>query len=178
MAVDRLTDGFLEGSASGIMGLGFSAIAVTRSTPFWQALGSQLAVSEMAFYLTRFQDDPNAKDEEPGGVFTLGGVNSTLFSGDIEFLPIPSDTLTYWVLNMSGKCHMKTCKLSQRHLIRVAITVQGKSVQITTGNDALALLDTGTTLIGGPTADVRAIWAAVPGSAAVVNQQGFFSFRQ
>jgi len=56
--------------------------------------------------------------------------------------------------------------------------VQGQSVKITTGNAAVAAIDTGTTLIGGPTADVNAIWAAVPGSAAVVNQEGFFSFRE
>lgn len=158
LAVDRLTSGLLEGSASGIMGLAFSAIASTRSTPFWQGLGSQLSASEMAFYLTRFNDDSNAKDEEPGGVFTLGGTNSTLFTGDIEFINMPSGTPTFWLLTMS------------------AITVQGQSVQITTGNAALAAIDTGTTLIGGPSADVNAIWAAVPGSAAVVNQQGFFSF--
>jgi cathepsin D len=58
--------------------------------------------------------------------------------------------------------------------------VQGQSVQITTGNAALVVIDTGSTLIGGPTADVKAIWAAVPGSAAVVDPQleGFFSFRK
>ena len=56
--------------------------------------------------------------------------------------------------------------------------MQGQSVQISTGNDALAAIDTGTTLIGGPTADVNAIWAAVPGSAAVADQEGFFSFRE
>ena len=56
--------------------------------------------------------------------------------------------------------------------------MQGQSVKITTGNAALAIIDIGTAIIGGPTADVNAIWAAVPGSAAVVNQQGFFSFRE
>jgi cathepsin D len=112
VAVEELTDGLLEGSASGIMGLAFSAIASTRSTPFWQALGSQLSASEMAFYLTRFKDDSNAKDEEPGGVFTLGGTNSSLFTGDIEFLNMPSGTPTFWLLTMSGQCHRKTCKLS------------------------------------------------------------------
>ena len=66
------------------MGLAFPAIAITGSIPFWQALGSQLSAAEMAFYLARIKDDTNAKDEEPGGVFTLGGTSSTLFTGDIE----------------------------------------------------------------------------------------------
>jgi len=59
----------------------------------------------------------------------------------------------------------------------IGITVQGKSVSITTGSAALSAIDTGTTLIGGPTADVNTIWAAVPGSSPVANMQGFFSFR-
>jgi len=57
-----------------------------------------------------------------------------------------------------------------------AITVQGQSVQITTGNAALVVVDTGTSVIGGPTADVKAVWAAVPGSAAIVDHPGLFSF--
>lgn len=55
--------------------------------------------------------------------------------------------------------------------------MQGKSVSITTGASALSAIDTGTTLIGGPTDDVQAIWAAVPGSAPVASNPGFFSFR-
>jgi cathepsin D len=102
VAVDDLPNSFLAGSASGIMGLAFSAVAYT---PFWQALGSQLAAPEMAFYLTRFNGDSSAKEEEPGGVFTLGGTNSTLFTGDIEFLNMPSGTPTFWFLTMSGQCH-------------------------------------------------------------------------
>ena len=112
MAVDRLTSGLLEGSASGLLGLAFPAIASTKSTPFWQALGSQLSASEMAFYLTRFNGDSSAKDEEPGGVFTLGGTNSTLFTGDIEFINMPTGTPTFWLLSMSGQCRWETCKLS------------------------------------------------------------------
>jgi len=112
VAADQITGGFIESPASGVMGLAFSAIAATRSTPFWQALGTQLAAPEMAFYLTRFMNDLSAQEAEPGGVFTLGGIDSTLFSGDIEFLEMPLGTPTFWLLSMSGKCHMKTCKLS------------------------------------------------------------------
>ena len=114
MAVDQVPAVLLNASVPGIMGLAFSAIAVTLSTPFWQALGSQLSASEMAFYLTRFNDDSNATVEEPGGVFTLGGTNSTLFTGDIEFLNVTLifGALLSWLLTMSGQCHRKTCKLS------------------------------------------------------------------
>ena len=112
MAVDKIPDDFFRSPVSGIMGLAFSAITETGSTPFWQALGNQLAAPEMAFYFTRFKDDSSAQEEEPGGVFTLGGTNSTLFTGDIEFLAMPAGIPTYWLLTMSGKCHKKTCKLN------------------------------------------------------------------
>ena len=57
--------------------------------------------------------------------------------------------------------------------------MNGKSVTIPTGNSALAAIDTGTTLIGGPSAAVASIWAAVPGSRALTGQMaGFFGFRQ
>ena len=107
MAADQITDGLIESPASGIMGLAFSAISAMGSTPFWQALGSQLAAPEMAFYLAR-----SGNDASGGGVFTLGGIDSTLFSGNIEYLAMPSGTPNYWLLNMSGECRMKTCKLS------------------------------------------------------------------
>ena len=58
------------------------------------------------------------------------------------------------------------------------MNVNGKNVQISTGLDALSAIDTGTTLIGGPTDGVQAIYAAVPGSVALTGQmEGFFAYR-
>ena len=56
------------------------------------------------------------------------------------------------------------------------VTVQGNTVKIAAGN---AAIDTGTTLIGGPSADVKNIWAAVPNSQPIDDflMQGFYSFR-
>jgi len=54
--------------------------------------------------------------------------------------------------------------------------VDGKSVSIGSGNTAA--IDTGTTLIGAPTAAVSAIWGAVSGSVALTgNMTGFNAFR-
>ncbi|KAF8990499.1 aspartic peptidase domain-containing protein [Cyathus striatus] len=167
LAVDEVSEDLLNGSVSGIMGLAFSSIASTEATPFWQALsdGNQLSAPEMSFWLTRFVNDSTAKAvDEPGGVFTLGGTNSSLFTGDIEFINMPATAHpTFWQLTMS------------------AITVQGKSINITTGDAALAAIDTGTTLVGGPSADVNAIWNSISGSKeepdADGNPSGLFSFR-
>ncbi len=56
--------------------------------------------------------------------------------------------------------------------------MNGKSVSLPSGDLAVAAIDTGTTLIGGPTAAVNAVWGAVPGAEALNgNLAGFFAFR-
>ncbi|KAJ7680998.1 aspartyl protease [Mycena polygramma] len=161
LSVEQVSDQLLSGSVSGIMGLAFNAISSTGAVPFWQGLisGGQLAAPEMAFWLTRFRGTQNVPDEEPGGSFTLGGTNASLFQGDIEYINMagPSQP-TFWLLGVS------------------AVTVQGQSAQVATGDNALAAIDTGTTLIGGPTADVETIWAAIPGSSKIPSMPGFFQF--
>ncbi|KAK0475555.1 aspartyl protease [Armillaria novae-zelandiae] len=161
LAVDQTTSSLLSGSVSGIMGLAFVQIASTQATPFWQALvnGNQLTSPEMSFWLARHRGETNVQPEESGGVFTLGGTNSSLFTGDIEFLNMPVSTPSFWLLELQ------------------ALTVQGKSVALTTsGTTALSAIDTGTTLIGGPSDDVAAIWAQVSGAQQARGQQGLYTF--
>lgn len=60
----------------------------------------------------------------------------------------------------------------------LGVTVNGQSVTIPTGDAALSAIDTGTTLIGGPTDGVQAIYQAIPNSQALAGQmEGFFAFR-
>ena len=84
LLVEQASKNLLDEETSGIMGLAFQPLASTRAVPFWEALTSanQLNSPEFSFFLTRFISDQNAKDEEPGGVFTLGGTNNTLFTGE------------------------------------------------------------------------------------------------
>ncbi|KAJ3576769.1 hypothetical protein NP233_g228 [Leucocoprinus birnbaumii] len=159
--VDQIIDGFTDSPRSGIMGLAFSSIAITNATPFWEALsnGGQLQNKEMSFWFKRFGDDASAPNVAPGGVFTLGGTNTKYFSGEIEFIDMPTSNPTYWFLSMTN------------------VTVQDKSISISTGPAALAAIDTGTTLIGGPTAGVRAIWNAVPQAQDLgAYRPGFWAF--
>lgn len=162
VVVDQETQDLLNGEVAGILGLAFQGIAETQAPPFWEALANNGALTSpmMSFYLTRYLDNPNVQDTEPGGVLTLGGTNSSLYQGDIEYVNFPSGTPRYWTLSLT------------------AVTVQGKGVTTAGGNAALSAIDTGTTLIGGPSADVQAIWAAVPGSVAMTGQNvGFYAFR-
>ena len=75
------------------MGLGFQSIASSGATPFWQALAQTSGSLDnplFAFQLTRFTNDTNAQKLEAGGTFTLGNTNSSLFTGDIDFVNIPT----------------------------------------------------------------------------------------
>ncbi|KAF8828524.1 hypothetical protein HHX47_DHR3000184 [Lentinula edodes] len=114
---DELTSGLLDGPVSGIMGLGFEAIASTDSTPFWQAL-----------------------------------VNA----GDLS-----SPEMSFWLARESSS----------------TLTVQSESVSLGSSSQ-LSAIDTGTTLIGGPTDAVQNFYSSIEGSSTVEGQQGFFSFRK
>jgi cathepsin D len=160
VAVDDVSSGLIDGELSGIMGLAFQGIANSGALPFWQALinNNQLTNPEFSFYMTRFVNDPNARTEEPGGVLTLGGTNSTRFQGEIDFQPFtPPGTGSFWLQTVS------------------AVTVNSNTVNI--GTDTLAAIDTGTTLIAAPTVAVNAIWGAVSGAVPLTgNLSGFYAF--
>ncbi|KAF8885783.1 aspartyl protease [Infundibulicybe gibba] len=162
LLVDQATEGQMPNPVSGLMGLAFDKGARTHSMPFWQALASnkQLAAPEMSFWFSRFIHNPQANDNEPGGAFTLGGRNSSLFQGKIEFLNIIDRPpfLASWRLRMKS------------------VTVQVKPVPITSGRSAFSTIDTASTWIGGPRKDVHAIWKAVPDSQRVTDRPGFWAF--
>lgn len=147
LAVSATTSGLLGGVLSGIMGLGFNTISALNTTPFWQALYSANQLSEplFSFYLERYIDQ-STMNTAPGGVLTLGGTNSSLYQGSIEYLSLASSP-SYWLLNVNS------------------LSVQGKTVSV--GSSTLAAIDTGTTLIAAPTTVTASIWAQVPGSMAL-----------
>jgi cathepsin D len=97
--------------------------------------------------------------EDSGGVLTIGGVNDTLFTGDVEFLPLFSfgGLCTHWALPVLG------------------ITVGGENVALPPGG--VASFDTSTPLIGGPTDAVAAVYAKIPGSRPLDGEfTGFYGF--
>lgn len=113
LVVEDMTANLLDQDSSGIIGLAFQNLASTQAVPFWLALtnAGQFASPEFSFFLTRFIHDANAQVAEPGGIFTLGGVNDTLFTGDIEYLPLAQTTDvsdgTFWLLGMSGRFNIR-----------------------------------------------------------------------
>jgi len=113
----------------------------------------------MAFYLTRFLNVSNAAEQEPGGVFTMGSTNTSLYTGDIDYQSIPSDSVTYWTLPITS------------------LSVGSQSVSLPSGRSSYAAIDTGTTLIGGPASQVAALYALIPNSArGSGNFDGYYTY--
>lgn len=163
LVVDDVSQSLLDGNVTGILGLAFQSLAATGAVPLWAQLiaDGKLNNPEFGFYLTRFVNDESAEDEEPGGTFTLGGVNGSLYSGDISYYDLAdASSPTYWTLGISE------------------ITVNGETVDIGSSS-ANAAIDTGTTLIGGPSDAVSAIYAQIDNSQALTGQySGYYAFRK
>lgn len=158
---DQISSGLLNSPVSGLIGLAWNTIASSGATPLWQTLAASNALDSpvMGFQLTRFMDDPNAETLEAGGAFNLGFVNQSLYTGNIDFQNIPSGQESWWILPMTS------------------MTVQGNSVTLPTGTESYSAIDTGTTLIGGPSSAITSIFAQIPGSApGAGNFEGYFTY--
>ncbi|KAG0696968.1 aspartic peptidase domain-containing protein, partial [Suillus ampliporus] len=158
LAVTSTTTGLIDGDLSGIMGLGFTSISALGTTPFWEALynASQLAEPLFSFYLERYIDQ-SVMNTAPGGMLTLGGTNSSLYQGSIEYLSLTGPQ-SYWLLNVNS------------------VSVQGKSISVPSSS-ALAAIDTGTTLIAAPSSVTANIYAQIPGSVALTGEYaGLYAF--
>lgn len=159
-AVTQATSGLLNPPVSGLLGLGWQSIASSKASPFWQTLASSGLWTDpvMAFQLTRFVNATNVNTEEPGGSFTMGFVNSSLYTGTIDYQALPI-TPSYWILPMKS------------------LTVQGNSVTIPSGSSSYSAIDTGTTLVGGPSSVIQNMFAQIPGSQpGTGNWQGYWTY--
>jgi len=116
------------------------------ATPWWLTLAQSSSWSEplFAFYMKRYRDVAGAQStESDGGTATFGYLDSSLYSGDITYIPLPAAS-EYWEIPMAS------------------MSMQGSNINM--GGATAAAIDTGTTLIGGPSDVVAAIYAAIPGS--------------
>ncbi|OAX33366.1 acid protease [Rhizopogon vinicolor AM-OR11-026] len=148
----------ISNGLSGLMGLGFAPLSALLTTPFWETLylNGQLSEPLFSFYLERYINQP-LMDSAPGGILTLGGTNSSLYQGSIEYTNL-TFAPSFWILNVSS------------------ITVQGTAISVPTSSN-LAVIDTANTLIGAPTSMISGIWAQVPGSMALDgNYTGLYAF--
>jgi hypothetical protein len=146
---------------TGLIGLAWQPLSSSGAMPFWQTLASKGSWNSplMAFQLTRFINDTNGGDLEPGGSFTMGYVNESLYTGNIDYQNIPNGQASFWLQEITS------------------MTVQGKPISLPSGSASYAAIDTGTTLVAGPASGIAAIYAQIPGSSPGTGQwEGFYSY--
>ncbi|THH28120.1 hypothetical protein EUX98_g6070 [Antrodiella citrinella] len=148
--VSNMTENMLTAPVSGLLGLAFPSIAMSHATPFWLNIAAQpqfLDDTVMSFQLTRYLDDSTAADAEPGGTFTFGAVNSSLYSGDIDYQNVPDGHVGYWILEVNS------------------LVVQNTTLSMPSA-PSYAAIDTGTTLVAGPVTAIAELYATIPGTCA------------
>ncbi|KAK1145817.1 pepsin A-like [Acipenser oxyrinchus oxyrinchus] len=125
----------------GILGLAYPSISSSGATPVFDNMMNQGLVSQdlFSFYLSR--------DSQAGSVVTFGGIDPSYYTGQINWVPVTSQT--YWEITMDQ------------------VTVNGQTVACSGG--CRGIIDTGTSLVVGPTNDINNIQAWV---GATTNQNG------
>ncbi|KAM3617845.1 uncharacterized protein V6R79_011905 [Siganus canaliculatus] len=113
-------------AADGILGLAFKSISSDSVTPVFFNMIDQNLVSEPYFsvYLS-----PNS---EEGSEVAFGGIDYSKFTGSLTWIPLSS--ATYWQIKMDS------------------VKINGETVACSGG--CQAIIDTGTSLIVGPTSDI------------------------
>jgi len=139
---------FIVGAFDGILGLGFPSISVLGVTTVWENILRQGLVKQnvFSFYLS------NNASLEIGGELLLGGINPNYYSGKIHYVPLTQ--LNYWQYTMED------------------FLIGGKSVKYCNGK-CVAICDTGTSLITGPTKVINSLNRQL--GAFVFKGEGIFS---
>jgi len=94
-------------------------------------------------------DASSTDDIAPGGQFTLGGRNTSMFDGDVQFVPLLAQD--YWTIPLNS--------------IFIPSTTGGPGTTLTpTQEESSVAIDSGTSYILGPQRLVDAFYAAVDGA--------------
>ncbi|EJU03860.1 acid protease [Dacryopinax primogenitus] len=159
---DHVSPGLVTNPLSGLMGLGFQPLSVSGATPFWEVLvqSGDWSSPVMGFFLTRFINSSSPAILQPGGSFTMGFVDTTLFTGAIDWAGIPPGREGYWLLELT------------------TLSVFGSSIALSaSSSDNFAVMDTGTTLLLVPPQALKEIFALVPGSAPATGAyEGYYQY--
>jgi hypothetical protein len=133
---------FKDAQLDGILGMGYPDLATGGVLPVFDNIFKETGHEMFAFYL----------DSQPGSTkskLAIGGADPSLYTGSIYYVPIveTNDQLLYYTVDM------------------MSIKVNGKEVSTCTPDlPCTAIVDSGTSLMVGPTAGVNAILAALGSS--------------
>ncbi|KAK7461034.1 hypothetical protein VKT23_008962 [Stygiomarasmius scandens] len=141
--VTSLSSSLADEDIDGILGLAFPAISNLNSNPFFNTAINQGTVSsgEFGFYLS-----------QSGSELYLGGANSNLYTGSIEFHSVDTSTGFWQITGASIKSGGST---------------------IVSGFETI--IDSGTTIMYGPPSQVKTFYSKI-GGKLFDSTNGFYSF--
>ncbi|KAI0770143.1 acid protease [Fomes fomentarius] len=133
---------FQQEPFDGLMGMGLPALSTLGQNPFFSTAVEQGAVKDGSFAM---------KLSSTGSELFVGGTNSDLYTGEIEFQEVISET-GFWVIDGAST------------------TVNGKPVL----SKQATIIDSGTTLVVVPQSVADTIYNSIGGEMV---EQGFYSFQ-
>ncbi|NXX79789.1 CATEA protein, partial [Urocolius indicus] len=124
----------------GVLGLGYPSLSVDNSLPVFDSIMNQQLVEEpvFSFYLKRGDDTEN------GGELILGGIDHSRYKGSIHWVPVTEKS--YWQIHLNN------------------IKIQGRVTFCSHGCEAI--VDSGTSLITGPSSQIRRLQQYIGASPA------------
>ncbi|XP_042367264.1 nothepsin [Plectropomus leopardus] len=136
---------FVMAKFDGVLGMGYPSLAEILGNPVFDNMMAQKIVDEpvFSFYLNRRTSSSN-----PEGELLLGGTDEALYSGPVNWIPVTSKG--YWQIKMDS------------------VAVQGMSSFCPQG--CQAIVDTGTSLIAGPTNDILSLQQLIGASPTNIGE--------
>ncbi|XP_054419789.1 pepsin A [Pteronotus mesoamericanus] len=107
----------------GILGLAYPSIASSGATPVFDNMWNQGLISQDLFSVYLSSND------QSGSVVMFGGIDSSYYTGNLNWVPLSSET--YWQITVDS------------------ITMNGETIACS--GSCQAIVDTGTSLLAGPT---------------------------
>lgn len=126
----------------GILGLAYPNIAASGATPVFDNMWNQGLVSQDLFSVYLSGND------QSGSVVMFGGIDSSYFTGSLNWVPVTAQG--YWQITVDS------------------ITMNGQPIACSSG--CQAIVDTGTSLLSGPTNAIANIQSAIGASQDTYGQ--------
>lgn len=131
------------GKFDGILGLAWSSISVDKIPTVFDTLVQQGKIDNPVFAFYLPSTDGGR------GELTIGGINPQHYTGEITWVPLISET--YWEAEL------------------VSMTSGGRTIS----KSNKAVLDTGTSLLAGPSAEVKAFASSIGATPFFLNPQEY-----
>jgi len=144
---------FLTAKFDGLLGLGFQSISADGVIPPWYNIISQGLVTNQLFSFWLNKNPNGAR----GGELILGGTDNTRFTGTPTYVPLTNET--YWQFKLDD------------------ISLRGKSLGYCGASGCVAIADTGTSLIAGPSAHMKALNLQI-GAITITNGEALLNCKE